>query len=308
MHAITKRLWRYAVRGASVFLSEDSARRLERWRRGREEFRKLGLADYVVASYGKSGRTWLRVLISRYYQLAYDVPDNLLLGFDNFHNKDSRVPRIFFTHDNYLRSYTGNLDTKRDFYDKRTLLLVRRPEDVAVSQYFQWKFRMRPGKKSFLEYPPHGSDISLYDFVMSPGFGLPKIIAYMNLWASELPKIRSAHMVRYEDLRARPEEVFAGVVGFLGEPAKPEFVSEAIHFGSVENLRKLERQDFFWRSGSRVTPRDKQNPDSYKVRRAKVGGYRDYFEDEQLERIEAMVRDDLDPSLGYTPLDASASE
>jgi hypothetical protein len=37
----------------------------DRWLRGREEYRKLQLADYILMSWGKSGRTWLRVMMSR---------------------------------------------------------------------------------------------------------------------------------------------------------------------------------------------------------------------------------------------------
>jgi hypothetical protein len=39
-------------------------RDLERWLRGREQVSKLRRADAVVVSYGKAGRTWLRVLLS----------------------------------------------------------------------------------------------------------------------------------------------------------------------------------------------------------------------------------------------------
>ena len=46
------------------------------------------------------------------------------------------------------------------------------------------------------------------------------------------------------------------------------------------------------------TTGDKDNPDSYKVRRAKVGGYRDYFTDEQCEQLDAMVAE-LNPVFGY---------
>jgi len=35
------------------------------------------------------------------------------------------------------------------------------------------------------------------------------------------------------------------------------------------------------------------------VRRAKVGGYRDYFDDEQVRVIERCVNDPLDPAFGY---------
>ena len=46
-------------------------------------------------------------------------------------------------------------------------------------------------------------------------------------------------------------------------------------------------------------PGDKSNPDSYKVRRAKVGGYRDYFNDAELEQIDSMVNERLRSGLGY---------
>ena len=44
-------------------------------------------------------------------------------------------------------------------------------------------------------------------------------------------------------------------------------------------MRKLEEKSTFWLAGSRMKPGDKANPNSFKVRRAKVGGYRDYFDD-----------------------------
>jgi hypothetical protein len=48
-----------------------------------------------------------------------------------------------------------------------------------------------------------------------------------------------------------------------------------------------------------MVPGDKDNPDSYKVRRAKVGGYRDYFDDDQVQQIDSYIRSNLDPVFGY---------
>lgn len=49
-----------------------------------------------------------------------------------------------------------------------------------------------------------------------------------------------------------------------------------------------------------MKPGDPGNADSYKVRRAKVGGYRDYFSDEEISRIDAYVEQTLLPNFGYT--------
>ena len=85
-------------------------------------------------------------------------------------------------------------------------MLVRDPRDIAVSQYFQWKYRMRPLKKMLNDYPAHGADVSIFDFVMNPDVGLPEIIAFLEMWERELPRVAGSLVVRYEDMRADPEE------------------------------------------------------------------------------------------------------
>ena len=139
---------RHAVVGSLFFLPFSRRKSVERWLRGREEHRKLQQADWLLVSWGKSGRTWLRVMLSRVYELKYGLAEHDLVEFDNLHSKNPEIPKVFFTHGNYLRDYTGHgYDTKVDYYGKRIVLLVRDPRDVAVSQYFQWKYRMKSHKK-----------------------------------------------------------------------------------------------------------------------------------------------------------------
>jgi Sulfotransferase domain len=303
MHQVVKRVNRSLIAVASLFLPEEKGRELERLRRGKEEYRRLQLADCVFVSFGKSGRTWLRVMLSRYFQLACGLPERSILRFDNYYNINPAVPKIFFTHGNYLRDYTGRHETKQDFYDKKVMLLVRRPQDVAVSQYFQWKYRMPARKKILNQYPAHGEDLSLYDFAMNPRVGLQGIVAFMNGWADELPNLREHLLVRYEDMHADPAASLRRAIAFLGMQPDDAWIDEAVRFASVDNLRELERSRFFRGSGIRMRPKDRSNPDSYKVRRAKVGGYRDYFDDEQLAQIDALVQSSLSPVFGYHVMD-----
>jgi len=291
---ILKKVLRLLVLGVLFCLPKDRRKRIDRWLRGREEYRQLQLADAVIISFGKSGRTWLRVMISRFYSFKHGLKASLLMGFDNMHNKNQAIPKLFFSHDNYLKDYTGNINNKADFYDRKVILLVRHPLDVAVSQFFQWKFRMHPGKKALNDYPEHGADIDIYDFVMHPGV-LLKIIDYLNLWADESKKIRELHIVRYEDMRSRTSEVLDGILRFFDTLATAAELEEAVSFSSIENMRKMEDKRTFWLSGSRMVAKDKSNPSSYKVRKAKVGGYRDYFDEDQIVSLEAMVNERLNP-------------
>lgn len=272
---------------------------MERWARGREEARKLNLADCVIVSFGKSGRTWFRVLISRIYQQQYQLPDSFMMNFDNLTYRTSgAAPRIFFTHDNYIGDFTGHTDSKIDFYPKKVILLVRDPRDVAVSQFHQWKYRMRPNKKLINRYPAD-QDLSLFDFLIHPA-GLAKVIQFMNRWQQERPKIKQLLIVRYEDLKANTAEVLDQVMQFIGTPATKEQVEDAVAFASYDNMKRMEQQHTFWLSGSRLVPKDKKNPNSFKVRRAKVGGYRDDFDQQQQQQIDALVDQTLLPGYGYT--------
>jgi hypothetical protein len=293
---VSKKLVRTGARHLP-FLPKERTRGLERWLRGREDFRKLRLADAVVVSFGKSGRTWLRVLLSRVFQLQHGLDERAILGFDNLHYRTGAVPKILFTHDNYLRDYTGRRDSKADFYDKKVVFLARDPRDVAVSQYFQWKYRMKPNKKDINAYPV--GDLSPFEFVMSDA-GLPKVIGFMNLWAREASRIKSFMVVRYEDLRARPEVTLRALLGFLGTPASDAQIAGAVQFGSYDNMKRMEQQQVFWLSGGRLVPKDRSNPNSYKVRRGKVAGYRDDFDPAQLAEIDRLVETTLDPLYGYT--------
>ncbi len=302
------RLTRHAVVGASYLVPGADRRVIERRARGREEARRLAVADFIIVSYGKSGRTWLNVMLSRFLQLRFGLSERSLLVFDNFHRRNPAIPRILLTHDNYLRDYLACGRSKAAYYDKPTLLLVRHPADVAVSQFFQWRYRMRPRKKGLNGYPPHGARVSVAEFVLRERAGLAKVVDFLNEWAAELPRLRNLLVLRYEDLRAEPQRRLREVLDWMGMDPTQEEVAQAVAFASFENMKRLEQRGVFWWSGVSMRPGDKANPDSYKTRRAKVGGYRDYFDDDEVRRIDDYVRANLDPVFGYgAPPERSAA-
>lgn len=306
MHTLLKKLSREATLLLLFFLPVEKKIAIERWLRGREEARDLNRADCVVVSFGKSGRTWLRVMLSRFYQVKHGLSMHSLMSFDNLHRKSSEIPIIFFTHDNYIKDYTKHTDSKEDYYGKKIVLLVRDPRDTAVSQFFQWKYRMRPWKKVLNRYPTSDEYDDIFKFVMYPDTGIPKIIDFMNLWSKEISKLNNVLVIRYEDLRANTEDVLRRVVQFMGTPGSEAEIQEAVRFSSVENMKKMEQNRVFWLSGSRMAPGNRNNPHSYKVRRAKVGGYRDYFNDLQVAQIERLLNETLSPEYGYTSVRKSS--
>jgi hypothetical protein len=90
------------------------------------------------------------------------------------------------------------------------------------------------------------------------------------------------------------------VLAFLGTPASEAEIADAVAFASLDNMKRMEQQRVFWLSGGRLVPKDRNNPDSYKVRRGKAGGYRDDFDATQLAQIDQLVEVTLAPIYGYT--------
>ena len=99
---------RHIIMLLCFWLPATRRKKIERWLRGREEYKKLQRSDWVLMSWGKSGSTWLRVMLSRAYQLKGGLDASELLDFDNLKQSDPQLPAVFFTHNNYLRDYTGN--------------------------------------------------------------------------------------------------------------------------------------------------------------------------------------------------------
>lgn len=289
---------RQLVSYGSAVLPVSAGIRLERYVRGYEEKKKLDAADGVVASFGKSGRTWLRVLMWRYFARMNGTATDTVTVLDEYRNRLPNTPVLFFTHDNYLKDFLGH-DRKAEIYGRLpVVLLVRDPRDTAVSQFFQWKHRMVQRKKVINDYPV--TDVSVQEFITGSQAGVPKIIEFMNDWARHASGIRKLLVVKYEDLRADTKGELRRVLEFFGQSPTDEALEDAVTFASMDNMRRMETENA-QKSGAHrsMKPGDASDPSSFKVRRGKVGGWRDYVSEGQAEAIDAMVHEKLDPFYGY---------
>jgi alcohol sulfotransferase len=292
MDGFMNSVWRVFGLTASpaTLASSKWARKI--WRLEKEWRRKLPEADFVVVSFAKSGRTWLRAMVSRLYQRRYELPAGLLLSHDNMHALNPAVPVCFFTHDGDPMGSVASLRRNKRAYDaKPVLYLMRHPFDVAVSHYFQMKHR-KAGRRAGM-----AEGMSMFDFIMRPGLGLEMIIEYTNLWYRYVVKRPNALLVRYEDLKADPVGTMTKVCDFLGADFDRAAIEEAVEFCSFANLQKREREGFY--ENGALRPADPSNPNSFKVRRGKVGGYRDYFSAAELEAMSTSLRNRLDKEIGY---------
>lgn len=246
-------------------------------------------AEAFLISYPKCGRTWLRMLLSRALENHYGAPDIDYLGGDFLGGNVPGAPRIRVSHDDDPHWKTArSLDRrKRRYRGKKVVLLVRDPRDVVVSMYFERSRRER------------AYDGTLSEFLHERRGSLDTILAYYNVWAAARGIPSDLLIVRYEDLRRDTDRELRRLLAFLGvEGVADATVEEAVHFASFENMRKMETSGAV--ESGRLRPRDPNDPESFKTRRGKVGGFVDYLTPEEIEQVERRIRSGLDASFGYS--------
>lgn len=277
--------------------------RLEAWghrkRWARHHMLKMSQADGIVVSHTKSGSTWLRVMISHLYHLRFGVPENEVLNFDNFHRLNPAIPKLHFDRDTSTPSFLFFDTMVPAPSEQRILFLLRDPRDVAVSFYFHVLHRAgrrELDRKRICRDAVSG--MTLYDFVTDEHLGVPRVIGYMNRWWEERSRFSATCMIKYEEMKQDPQAVLQKAISFLDREFDETLLRQAVQFASFDNLASKEAAGFF--NSKRMQAGDVSNPNTFKVRRGQVGGYRDYFDAEELEAIDALLQDALPAELGYS--------
>ena len=276
---------------------------------------ELGIAkraDLLIIGHPKSGNTWLKAMLSRLYQVRHGLPEKLMNKSDEYSRRHPEIPRMAATNGCYsYESAVGKAlaagTPDNPLKHKTVMLLARNPLDIAVSWYMQFTKRQSARKQELinhnLEHPIDRHHVEMWEFVRHSEIGLPFLVDYLNGWAKNIEALPNAAIVRYEDLRLDTANTLARILELMGESFTREEIQAVVEWGSFDNLRKLEAEGFFRQGG--MTLRNPEDPESFKVRRAKVGGYRDYFIPEQITELETLVNERLSPVFGYTPITSS---
>ncbi len=209
------------------------------------------------------------------------------------------TPRIVYSHDLFEQR------TKADLWGRvrgkylvpggelrraKIILLARDPRDAFVSHYVQLVRRSA-------DTPNELKQKTLSQLLRDEAFGIRAIVETMNRWLKEFGPRKNFLLVSYEALRADPEKWFSTILAVLGETSPDaDAFTHALAFSEFENMKKLEAAGAF--DSKILKPGDVSDPESFKVRRGKIGGYREYLSDED-QRYAAEVLAELHPRFGY---------
>jgi len=223
-----------------------------------------------IASYPKSGNTWMRAFLHNYIRqpsAPYDI--NRLtdltaadINAERYHRYDPRPasrytiadvqrmrrlvhrdltkldPTLVFVKTHNARMEVAGAPLITPEVTAGAIYIVRDPRDVAVS-YSRHRGRSIDDTISFMADPEAatgGTDMKIYERLSSWS-------AHVHSWAGRPdPRVR---LVRYETTVSAPEATFRAQISWLGQDPPPERLNRAIRFSAFDELRAQERAKGF---------------------------------------------------------------
>ncbi len=270
-----------------------------------------------LASYPKSGNTWLRAFLHnllRNPQEGYDINklDDFTVGESSYGwyrlfddrpletYTDSEVaalrPRVhrhlttLFPDSIFAKTHCAVMEdhgvpTVTFEVTAGAIYVIRNPLDVTIS------------------YAHHlGATIDdAIAYMANPRAQVPAsrghVHELLSSWSEHVESwtakpSRALHVVRYEDMLTKPQTAFGGIVRFLGlKPPRPR-LERAIARSSFRVLREQERRHGF---------KEKSEQAERFFREGKAGQWREALTPEQIERVVSAHRQQMQ-RFGYYPL------
>ena len=232
-------------------------------------------ANSIFVSFCKSGRTWCRYFLAKYLEGQGE----------NFESKLDFPTDIFFTHNFFDIHYDNELKPKIYFpdimHDKKTIVLVRDPRDVAVSYFYQITRRQKMNV--------HDQDLE--SFLLSPKFGIERhsqfVIKLLD-FANDKNKDNKLILL-YENIVNDSITEFRKFIRFIFDSCDENLLKKAVRDSKFSNMRSYEiylsstdkKKNYF---GS-----DTYSNDNFlKTRKGKVGSYKEELTTEFISYISGL--------------------
>lgn len=233
----------------------------------------------LFVSYPKSGRTWVRFMVDSYLAELHGI------SVSNVFEVERRLDRrwqIEWTHLTAQMTYLVPFDQidkldLRELEGRPCVFLARDVHAALASAYYQASYRI------------HVFSGSPSEFVRSPLFGARKLVAFYNLVADIRDRFESFTVLTYESLRQDAAPGLRSVLETLGAEIDGERLERAVEMGRFENLRRLARTPEY--ANTHLSPTDRDNPDSDKVRRGDANAWRELFGEEDLRYIAQVIEE-----------------
>jgi hypothetical protein len=234
--------------------------------------------DVFLASFERSGSTWLRFLLCEILtgdSAAFEHINNVIPEMGRQAGIPPALPgkhRLIKTHESYRSVY------------QRAIYLVRDLRDVLLSNF------ARMEEMDFVRFfsADRSLDGYLQAFLKGKTAPFGSWQNHVDSWFdSPLAARGDLLVVRFEDLRRDTEPNLAKIIDFLGMAASPEALRRAIENNSLERMRA--KEDATKKSGADaglLRMHRSSREDGRFVRKGAVGGWRAKLTPVQLQLID----------------------
>lgn len=244
--------------------------------------RGLNSRDAFVASYPRSGSTWLRFLLlellTRDDEAGFDSVNQMIpdvggqLGCPPFLDDGGRLIK---THEAYRRDY------------RKAVYLVRDVRDVVISEY-EYENANERISEDFDAFVM----LSLKGRVNGYGAWRDHVASWVD---SPLAAEGRLLVVKFEEMKANTEDALAGILAFLGVNRDRAAIRQAI---ADNNLPRMKEKEDRAPQTSAYTREAGKGEQKRFIRSGSTGGWRSRLTPEQVRLIEREAGARL-KSLGY---------
>ncbi len=204
-----------------------------------------------IASYPKSGNTWVRFLLANYF--AGPIGDSAQVGAAvPSISPVASIERLLATHSPLCMKTHFPWSAKHPFADRtdRAIIIVRYPKDILLSNLNYHRmlagceggFSDETYAKAFIAA---GADPAWLDH-----FGYGTLEAHVASWLDD-PSAPPRLLIRYEDLARDAGAELERILAFIGVEADAGRVRAAADASSFDEMRRMESRE---KAAGRITP------------------------------------------------------
>jgi len=237
----------------------------------------LDANDAFIASYPRSGNTWLRfvlfdVLVTGQSSGFNEV--NHIIAEVGLHERAAELlpggGRLIKTHEPYCKEY------------RKAIYMVRDVRDVVLSEFAYQKA---------LGWIPDDFDLFVQQFLRGEVNPFSPWHQHITGWMeSGLASSPNFLLIKFEEMRRDTEKAVNVVLDFLGVTVDPQAVRDAIANNSVKKMQEKEQRD---PQLSKSAPKPTGSEESRFIRSGSIGGWRNRLTPAQIELIEKHTADVL---------------
>jgi hypothetical protein len=223
-----------------------------------------------LASYPKSGNTWLRAFLANYMRdpeaplpinelVGYTLGDGFLIHYERMTGRKAEEMTAQEVHRLRPKMHEWLATSKGQMVYVKTHNLIAQIEGtplITPSATVGAIYVLRNPLDVAVSYAHHyraGLDKTVEDLCrrnhMVPG-GPRTLPQYLGSWSQHVLSWLDApglapHVMRYEDMKVAPEAAFETLIRFLRWPPQPERLKKAVAFSSFDELSGQEKTTAF---------------------------------------------------------------